>query len=47
VALDAWLRIHEAEESTPEGYRGYIQRTIRPALGEHKEALGVGKSSLK
>jgi hypothetical protein len=41
VALDAWLRTHEAEESTLEGYRGYIRRTIRPALGE----VPIGKVS--
>ncbi len=32
-ALDAWLRTHEAEETTLDGYRGYIRRTIEPALG--------------
>ena len=41
VALDAWLRTHEAEESTLEGYRGYIRRTIRPALGD----VPIGKVS--
>ena len=25
---------HEAEETTLEGYRGYVRRTIEPALGE-------------
>jgi integrase len=32
-ALAAWLRTHEAEETTLDGYRGYVQRTIEPALG--------------
>jgi integrase len=32
-ALTAWLRIHEAEETTLDGYRGYVRRTIEPALG--------------
>lgn len=33
AALDAWLRTHEAEETTLDGYRGYVRRTIKPALG--------------
>ena len=33
-AIDEWMRISEHEDSTREGYRGYITRTIRPALGE-------------
>jgi integrase len=33
AALDAWLQVHEAEESTLECYRGYIRRSIKPALG--------------
>ncbi len=33
-ALDAWLALHEAEATTLEAYRGYADRTIRPALGE-------------
>jgi integrase len=32
-ALEAWLRTHEAEASTLDGYRGYVRRTIEPALG--------------
>jgi integrase len=32
AALDAWLRTHEAEETTLDGYRGYVRRTIEPAL---------------
>ncbi len=39
AALDAWLRTHEAEETTLDGYRGYIRRTIDPALG----AVPLGK----
>ena len=27
------LRTHEAEETTLDGYRGYLRRTIEPALG--------------
>lgn len=34
AALEAWLRTHEAEASTIDGYRGYVRRTIEPALGE-------------
>ncbi len=33
AALEAWLRTHEAEESRLDGYRGYLRRTIEPALG--------------
>jgi integrase len=33
AALEAWLRTHEAEETTLDGYRGYVRRTIEPALG--------------
>lgn len=33
TTLDAWLRTHEAEETTLDGYSGYIRRTIEPALG--------------
>ncbi|MGW5366641.1 hypothetical protein [Actinopolymorpha pittospori] len=29
--LDAWLQVHEADERTLEGYRGYAERTINPA----------------
>lgn len=32
TAIDSWLGMHEAEETTLEGYRGYRGRTIRPAL---------------
>jgi hypothetical protein len=34
VALDTWLNLHEVEETTLESYRGHIERTIRPALGD-------------
>jgi integrase len=34
AAIDDWLQVHEVEETTMQGYRGYIERTIRPALGE-------------
>jgi integrase len=33
AALAVWLRTHEAEETTLDGYRGYLRRTIEPALG--------------
>jgi integrase len=33
AVLNAWLRTHEAEETTLDGYRGYLRRTIEPALG--------------
>ena len=33
-AIDEWLRMSEHEDSTREGYLGYIARTIRPALGD-------------
>jgi integrase len=32
-ALDEWLRVTELEESTRKTYVGYIERTIKPALG--------------
>jgi integrase len=33
-AIDEWLRTSEHEDSTREGYCGYITRTIQPALGD-------------
>jgi integrase len=33
AALDAWLRVHEAEENTLKGYEVYVRRHIKPALG--------------
>lgn len=33
-AIDEWLRSADIEESTRHGYEGYIERTIRPALGD-------------
>jgi integrase len=33
-AIDEWIRTSEHEDSTREGYRGYIDRTIRPVLGD-------------
>jgi hypothetical protein len=33
TALEAWMRTHEAEATTRDGYRGYVRRTIAPALG--------------
>ncbi|KOV80096.1 tyrosine recombinase XerC [Nocardia sp. NRRL S-836] len=32
-AVDEWLRTSDLEDSTRDGYKGYIERTIRPALG--------------
>jgi integrase len=32
--VDAWLEVHEAEALTLDGYRGYVERTIKPGLGE-------------
>jgi integrase len=31
--IDEWLRVAEHEDSTRETYVGYIERTIKPALG--------------
>lgn len=33
-ALDEWMRTSEIEDSTRETYQGYIDRTIRPVLGD-------------
>jgi integrase len=42
AAIDDWLTGHEVEETTLAGYRGYIERTIRPALGaEPVKRIGV------
>jgi integrase len=42
AAIDAWLSGHEVEATTLAGYRGYIDRTIRPALGaEPVKRIGV------
>jgi integrase len=32
-ALDAWLEVSDIEASTRQGYRGYIERTLKPRLG--------------
>jgi len=34
AAVESWLRTHEAEETTLDGYRGYVRRTILPRLGD-------------
>lgn len=34
TTIDEWLKVHEAEQTTLDGYRGYVERTIRPALGD-------------
>jgi len=42
AAIDDWLASREVEQSTLAGYRGYIERTIRPALGpEPVKRIGV------
>lgn len=33
-ALDVWLEVHEADDSTPDRYRELADRTIGPALGD-------------
>src|ERR1700716_3007945 len=33
-AIDEWLRTSELEDSTRDGYLGYINRVIKPALGK-------------
>src|SRR4051794_15033706 len=33
-AVDEWLRTSELEDNTRDTYVGYIERTIRPALGK-------------
>jgi integrase len=32
--IDQWMAVHEGDKRTLEVYRGYIERTIRPALGD-------------
>ena len=39
AALEAWLRVHEIEETTRQAYEGYIRLHIAPALGH----IEVGK----
>src|ERR671917_1766107 len=39
AAIDAWLRIHEVEENTRQGYEAYARKYIKPALGQ----VSVGK----
>ena len=41
--LDEWLKTVEVEDSTRDGYLGYIERTIRPALG----AVPISKLSTR
>lgn len=31
--IEEWLRVAEHEDSTRQTYLGYIERTIKPALG--------------
>lgn len=32
-ALDSWLEVHDGDDLTLQGYRGYVERTIKPAIG--------------
>ncbi|MGH3849369.1 MAG: site-specific integrase, partial [Pseudonocardiaceae bacterium] len=41
--IDEWLKVAEHEDSTRETYTGYIERTIRPALG----AMPISKLSVR
>src|ERR687893_1908724 len=41
--IDEWLRVAEHEDSTRETYLGYIERTIKPALG----SMPVAKLSVR
>ena len=42
-ALEAWLRTHEAEASTIDGYRGYVRRTIQLAAGRRLDGRMWGE----
>lgn len=42
-AIDEWLKVSEHEDSTRETYIGYIERTIRPALG----SMAISKISVR
>lgn len=41
--IDEWLRVVEHEDSTRETYLGYIERTIKPALG----SMSIAKLSVR
>ncbi len=43
TALDSWLRVHEVEENTRQGYEAYARKHIKPALGQ----VPVGKVTAK
>ncbi len=43
TALHAWLRVHEVEANTRQGYEAYIRKYIDPALG----GVTVGKVTAK
>ncbi len=43
AALDAWMRVHEVEENTRQGYEQYARLYIKPALGD----VSVGKVTAK
>ena len=42
-AIDEWLRVAEHEKSTRETCLGYIERTIKPALG----SMSIAKLSVR
>lgn len=39
AAVDAWLRVHEVEQNTRNGYEAYARLYIKPALGD----VSIGK----
>lgn len=41
--IDEWLKVAEHEDSTRETYLGYIERTIKPALG----SMSIAKLSVR
>ena len=41
--LDEWLKTLEVEDSTRDGYTGYVERNIRPTLG----AVPIAKLSTR
>jgi integrase len=34
MAIEEWLKVHELEETTPEGYELHVRNYINPALGD-------------
>jgi len=37
--IDEWLHGTDIETSTRDGYEGYIERTIKPALGRNLRTI--------